>query len=159
MPTVILIVICIVVWRLWLSLGDKVRNDKLRPEIERREENKNMLITDVLTTIDRVAPKFKYITLPCRGIHTSDTLVIVDQNNKILEYNYEQHGFSPSIEAKKSLAIEIAKKYGGRWIEHKRDISDDRSSIYIIDDYKVVAHDGLREMDEERKKQESIRKC
>ena len=84
---------------------------------------------------------------------------IQNEKNEVLRYNYKAHGFDPGDEAKKQLAIAIAQKYNGRWVEHQRDISQDRHASWVIDNYQVIAHEGLREMEEEKRKKDSIRKC
>ena len=81
------------------------------------------------------------------------------EKNEVLRYNYKANGFDPGDEAKKQLAIAIAQKYNGRWVEHQRDISQDRHASWVIDNYQVIAHEGLREMEEEKRKKDSIRKC
>ena len=159
---IVIIIICIVIWKSWFAYTDHLRKQKNRPIIEQREENLKLLIEDVLATIDRTAPNFKYITIYVRytGNYFGDQYFeIQNEKNEVLRYNYKAHGFDPGDEAKEQLAIAIAQKYNGRWVEHQRDISQDRHASWVIDNYQVIAHEGLREMEEEKRKKDSIRKC
>ena len=63
---IVIIIICIVIWKSWFAYTDHLRKQKNRPIIEQREENLKLLIEDVLATIDRTAPNFKYITIYVR---------------------------------------------------------------------------------------------
>ena len=159
---IIVIAICFAIWKSWLAYTDHLREKRNRPIMEQREQNLNLLIQDVLTTIDRVAPNFKYITLYTRsslGLFNNQYFEIQNENNETFRYIYKDHGFDPGDDAKKRLAIAIAQKYAGRWIEHQRDISQDNHSSWVTCDFQVIAHDGLREMEEEKRRKDSIRKC
>ncbi|OUP64484.1 hypothetical protein B5F12_05405 [Pseudoflavonifractor sp. An176] len=159
---IVIIIICIAIWKLWIGYTNHLREQKNRPIMEQREENLHLLIEDVLATVDRVAPNFKYITIYASYTRNSDDkhfFEIQNEKNETLRYNYKAHGFDPGDEAKKQLAMAIAQKYGGRWVEHQRDISQDRHASWVIDNYQVIAHEGLREIEEEKRRKDSIRKC
>ena len=156
-----IIVFCIVVRKLWFAYTDHSREKINRPIMQERERNLNLLIEDALATIDRVAPNFKYIIIRVWGPGVDNRcFTISNEKNETFQYYYEDHGFAPGEEAKKQLAIAIAQKYDGRWLEKKRDISQEYGrESWITVYYQVIAHDGLKEMEEAQRKKESIRKC
>ena len=157
---ILIVAVIIIIWRLWISHTNKVRNEKQRPQMEEKERNAVAFINDVISVIDRSAPYFKYITMNCVSYDLDfGDIIIVNADNKVLKYNYTEHRFAPGNEAKKRLAIELATRYGGRWIENKRDISRDSQPCWQIVSYQVVAHEGLREAEEEKRRRESIRRC
>lgn len=167
----VVIIVGIVIWKICISNTNRSRKNKFPIENEKQEVNKKMFISDVLATIDRVAPRFKYIAIDCRSalaLSATDDLdflsdwgrlTITNENDGTLIYDFKKHGFAPGIEARKSLAIEIAQKYGGNWIEEKKDVSHDSRPCWSVVCYWVIAHDGISEMETQRRKKESIRKC
>lgn len=160
------IIICAIFLYIILYIKKSIeRKNNERSIAVQKEKNLNLLIQDVLQTIDKNAPYFKYIYLGSRRnidstIHPGDKIEIINYNNEILFYDYVKHGFSPSDDAKKQLAQTISKKYNGKFLEEKRDISTDyRHSCWITEYYQVIAHDGLKEVEEIKKKNDSIKKC
>lgn len=82
------------------------------------------------------------------NLFLKNEIKIIDYDNSILLYNYQQHGFNASDTAKEQLALAISKKYGGKYIKRLKDISEDRHPLWVIDYFEVVAHDGIQEMTE-----------
>lgn len=160
-----LIIICAIFLYVILYIKKNIeRKNNERSIAVQKEKNLNLLIQDVLQTIDKNAPYFKYIYLGSRRnidstIHPGDKIEIINYNNEILFYDYVKHGFSPSDDAKKQLAQAISQKYSGKFLEKERNISDDRHRLLVTEYYQVIAHDGLKEVEEIKKKNDSIKKC
>lgn len=127
---------------------------------EERNYNTQLLIKDVIQFLNQSAPYFKYIKT---GIYSSSSppvwgLEIINNNNQKIIYNFEEHGYSVSYEAKRKLFITLAEYYRGNWYEYA-DTNDLRDRHRIVWDLEIVAHDGLKERELERIKKASIKNC
>lgn len=141
--------------------------------MNQKQRNLELLISDVIQAIDLNAPNFKYVYLGCKGngygfpvrhankteIINSTELVIIDYDDSKLCYNYYQHGFNPSDDAKKQLAKAISEKYNGKYNEKMENVSYDRHAIWVVSHYEVIAHDGIQEMIKMQKDKERIKNC
>lgn len=137
-----------------------------KTEPDEKEANISLFINDVLAAIDNNAPRFKTITMECQKRWSNnddyENILIVDADDKKLKYNYAKHGFAvPSNEAKKRLAVEIAKKYSGVWFEDTIDDSEGSVSIKWIRIicYRIIAHEALDKINAEKRYKDSLRNC
>ena len=81
---IIIVAVIIIIWRLWISHTNKVRNEKQRPQMEEKERNAVAFINDVISVIDRSAPYFKYITMNCVSYDLDfGDIIIVNADNKV----------------------------------------------------------------------------
>lgn len=143
----------------------KMYRDKRKQEQifkERRKErdyNTQLLINDVIQFLNQSAPYFKYIR---SGVRSSRFLIngleIINNDNKKIVYDFLDHGYSVSYEAKRKLFISLADYFRGNWYEYadSNNLKDHDRIVWYLE---IIAHDGLREKELENAKKASIRNC
>lgn len=143
--------------------------------MDQKQRNLELLISDVIQSIGSNAPNFKYIYLGCRNhsygygipvrhagkteIINSTELTIIDYDDSKLCYDYRQHGFNPSDDAKEQLAKTISEKFNGICNKKMENVSQDRHSSWVVSHYEIIAHDGIQEMINIQKNREKIKNC
>ena len=86
---------------------------------EERNYNTQLLIKDVIQFLNQSAPYFKYIR---SGERSSQFLIngleIINYDNQKILYNFLDHGYRVSYEAKRKLFISLAEYFRGYWYEY-----------------------------------------
>ncbi len=120
-----------------------------RASTKLRTSNQQALLNEVLAAIDQYAPDFQTIEVG----RAAGGVLAYSGGGRCYAYNFAEHGYSAGEKMWRILAAEIAKRYGGKYSEIRRETAFDHSEIT---GYYVISG---RYIDAERERQRNMRKC